>query len=189
MKTNTRPQSPKRIAFPIDVKHRPLLTLQTFFGRASDGKGQSVLWSASRGLNARKVTEMPVHSESASSEATVVAVAARTTWTRIDVSLSTIIGRRGVAGLYKRSLSLTRKAHPVLAVIFDGALQPGDYSTLQNALAQESASVATAASEALLQTFSDLLTRLIGQSLSERLLQPILDNTSSSGTAVKDTST
>ena len=189
MKPNTQSDPVKHAGFRLDVKPRPVLTLQTFFGKASGGGGQSVLCGASREFNGRKVSGIPMHSESSSPEATLIALAAFSTWTRIDDALAPIIGKRGVSGLYKRSLSLTRAAHPALAVVFDGALQPGDYTTLQSALAHESSHVAIAASEALLQTFSDLLSKLIGQSLTERLMQPILDHPSSSGTAVKDTST
>ena len=117
-----------------------------------------------------------------------VAQSAVSTWHRIDNALSPIIGHRGVAGLYKRSLSLTRGEHPALTSVFEEAIVPGDYSTLRQALAQQSAPVAVAASAALLTTFTDLLTKLIGLSLTERLLRPLLDSPSSHGDAVQDTS-
>ena len=116
-----------------------------------------------------------------------VAQSAVSTWHRIDNALSPIIGHRGVAGLYKRSLSLTRGEHPALTRVFDEAIVPGDYSTLQQALAQQSSSVAIAASSALLTTFTDLLVKLIGLSLTQRLLRPLLDGPSSRGDAAQDT--
>ena len=127
--------------------------------------------------------------ESVPTDPSIVAQSALATWSRIDEALSPIIGIRGVAGLYKRSLSLTRGAHPALTAVFEGVIAPGDYSTLQQALAQQSGPVAIAASGALLQTFNDLLTKLIGLSLTERLLRPVLDNPSSSGNAAQDPST
>ena len=129
-----------------------------------------------------------MNSESVPTDPFAVAQSACANWGRIDEALSPIIGRRGVAGLYKRSLSLTRGGHPALTTVFDGLIVPGDYSTLQQALAQQSAPVAIAASVALSQTFYDLLTKLIGQSLTERLLRPVLDNPLSSGHAAQDTS-
>ena len=127
-------------------------------------------------------------SESVPSDPSMIAQSALSTWRDIDDALSPIIGRRGVAGLYKRSLSLTRVAYPALTAVFEVTRAPGDYSTLQQALAQQSAPAALAASVALLQTFRDLLTKLIGQSLSARLLDPVLDKPPSSGNAAQDTS-
>jgi len=138
---------------------------------------------------AKKVATSAMNSEPVPTDPLVVAQSAFATWSHINDALSPIIGPTGVAGLYKRSLSLTRGAHPVLTAVSEGRLAPGDYSTLQQALAQQSAPVATAASVALLQTFNDLLTKLIGPSLTERLLRPRLDNPSSSGDAEQDTST
>ena len=129
-----------------------------------------------------------MNSESVPTDPSIVAQSALATWSHIDQALSPIIGIRGVAGLYKRSLSLTRGAHPALTTVFDGLLAPGDYRTLQQALAQQSAPVAIAAGAALLQTVIDLLTKLSGQALSERLLRPVLDSPSSSGDAVQDIS-
>ena len=116
-----------------------------------------------------------MNSESAPTDPFAVAQSACATWNRVDHALSPIIGPRGVAGLYKRSLSLTCGAHPALTAVFDGLIVPSDYTPLQHALAQQSAPVAIAASDALLQTFNDLLTKLIGLSLTERLLRPVLE--------------
>ena len=76
-----------------------------------------------------------MNSESAPTDPFAVAQSACATWNRVDHALSPIIGPRGVAGLYKRSLSLTCGAHPALTAVFDGLLVPSDYSTLQQALA------------------------------------------------------
>ena len=121
-------------------------------------------------------------------DASSVALSALDTWTRIDAALSPIVGRPGVAGLFKRSLSLTRADHALLTTVYEGSLAPGDYAPLQRALAENSVADATAANVALLQTFNDLLAKLIGPSLTERLLQLVLDNPLSRGDAVQDTS-
>lgn len=128
-----------------------------------------------------------MNSASVPTDQSLVAQSALANWIHIDNALSPIIGRHGVFGLYKRSLSLTRVAHPALTAVFDGLPAPGDYSTLQQALSQQSAPVALAANAALLQTFNDLLAKLIGPSLTERLLRPLSDNPSSNGDAVQDT--
>lgn len=129
-----------------------------------------------------------MNSASVPTDQSMIAQSALANWVRIDNALSPIIGRHGVFGLYKRSLSLTRVAHPALTAVFDALPAPGDYSTLQQALAQQSAPVSVAANVALLQTFNELLSKLIGSSLTERLLRPLSDTPSSNGDAVQDTS-
>jgi len=117
-----------------------------------------------------------------------VADAAVSTWRDIDAALSPIVGKAGVAALYKRSLHLTRAAHPSLAAVEQGALSPGEFASLHAALSQQTGPNAAAANAALLQTFTDLLTKLIGASLTERLLRSIWHNPAS-GHAAQDTST
>ncbi len=108
-------------------------------------------------------------------------------WHNVQAVLSPIIGQPGVAALFKRSLYLTRTEHPCLATLYVGALQPDEFAALRGALAQETDFNAAAASDALCQTFQDLLTNLIGASLTERLLQTAW-NPPSSGDAVRDIS-
>ncbi len=108
-------------------------------------------------------------------------------WTAIDAALSPVIGARGNAALYKRSLHLASAQHPWLAVAFEGAVQPGDYSALRAALAQQTATDASQAHDALLGIFHDLLADLIGRSLTRRLLQAAwVPNTN--GNAMQDDS-
>jgi hypothetical protein len=103
----------------------------------------------------------------------------------IDAALAPIISQRGVAALYQRSLFLIRPGFPWLVAVYEGALVPGDFSSLQAALAEQSAEDAMLGTTALLCTFNDLLSSLIGESLTERLLGSICD-TPSSGDAVQD---
>src|SRR5687768_5876591 len=109
----------------------------------------------------------------------LVADSALSTWRGIEAALSPIIGQRGVAALLGRSLQLTSATHPWLP-------QADTVAAVHAALLQQTAPDARAAQAALLQTFRDVLSRLIGASLSDRLLQPALEH-SSSGDAAQDT--
>jgi hypothetical protein len=50
-----------------------------------------------------------------------------------------------------------------------------DFASLQSTLSQQTSANAVAFSGALLQKFAELLTDLIGASLTERLLRPVVD--------------
>ena len=102
-----------------------------------------------------------------------IAASAIATWHDIDTALGPIIGQRGVSGLYKRCLNLTRADYPWLAAVEEAFPEPGEFDGLQRALSQQTSSVAAAASSALLHTFYNLLTNLIGVSLTTQLLQSV----------------
>jgi hypothetical protein len=95
------------------------------------------------------------------------------TWQAIDASLSPVLGHRGVAMLYKRSLYLTTAAHPWLTGTPEDGPATMDLVALKSVFAQQSSTHAIAAGSALLQTFHELLSSLIGPSLAERLLRPV----------------
>ena len=120
-------------------------------------------------------------------DAARIADAAASTWRRVDEALAPIVGSRGVAALFKRSLYLTRAAHPCLAALDEQASQPETFAALGAALALQSPPAASAAHDALRLTFRDLLGKLIGAPLTERLLQSVSDP-SSSGDAAQDIS-
>lgn len=109
---------------------------------------------------------------------TVVAVAAAiaNTWASIDVALSPIIGKRGVAALYQRSVYVTSSAHPALASLRSEAQAAMNLEALTSALGQLDLAEAAATGDALLQTFADLLASLVGPGLTERLLTPVLSH-------------
>jgi hypothetical protein len=96
-----------------------------------------------------------------------------TTWQKIDAALCPIIGRGGVAALYKRSLYLTAPRYRWLGNANAGTRTTIDLTALQALLEQQSSADAAAASNALLQTFHTLLASLIGPALTERLLRPV----------------
>jgi hypothetical protein len=97
--------------------------------------------------------------------------AAVATWKEMSAILSPIIGTGSVAALYKRSLYLTRQEYPWLKDVFTVDQARAEFGALRQALSQQAASDATAASTTLVQTFRDLLARLIGPSLTVRLLR------------------
>jgi hypothetical protein len=116
-----------------------------------------------------------------------IADTAVTMWRGVDAALSPIIGRRGVAALYKRSLYLTRDDYPWLAGVHQATVREGEFAPLHTLLSQQTSTTAAAANIALLQMFFDLLTRLIGAQLAERLL-PSMRDTPNSGNAAQDNS-
>jgi hypothetical protein len=96
-------------------------------------------------------------------------------WRDIDAALAPIIGHRGVAALFGRSLHLTRVDFPWLAAPSENSADRLDFAWLQSALSQQTSDNVVALSGALLQKFAELLTHLIGASLTERLLRPVVD--------------
>jgi hypothetical protein len=105
-----------------------------------------------------------------------VAAAVVTTWHDIARALDPIIGRRGVAALYGRSLYLTADKYPWLMGAHDGADTPMNLDTLHGVIERQDAFEAAAAGSALFRTFGELLASLIGSSLAERLLADAWDN-------------
>ena len=108
------------------------------------------------------------------------------TWVVVEAALSPIIGRKGIAALYTRSLYLIRTHYPWLSAIH-GSDAAMDFSQLRAALARQESSKAAAAGGAHLQTLYELLGSLIGTSLTGQLLGPAWDN-SFVGFAGKDIS-
>ena len=110
-------------------------------------------------------------------DATGVADVAVSIWRAVGSVLSPVIGQPGVAALFKRSIDLTRVLHPCLAPVANSVPDPGALAALRTVLAAQSQPDALSANAALLRNFHDLLTSLIGASLTERLLRPVWDKT------------
>lgn len=104
----------------------------------------------------------------------------------IDQALTPIIGQRGVAALYKRSMRLAGQTHPWLPRSREGVHPAMDVAALMTELALQTAAAAAAAGGQMLQIFCELLTSLIGASLTERLLRTVWA-TSLSGPSVQET--
>jgi hypothetical protein len=107
------------------------------------------------------------------STAAQVAAACGVLWLELEAALSPIIGRGGVSALGQRSLHLASAAHPWLAEHRQGSSAMPDSAWLVALLAQRSRDEAAAAGSAFLQTFRELLSNLIGASLTERLLRGV----------------
>lgn len=90
-------------------------------------------------------------------------------WQEIAVRLSPILGQRGVAALYRRTLTLAARDHPCLQQAHEPS-EPLRFDHLRAALLPLPAGDAAAAFEASITTFQALLNSLIGPSLTHRLL-------------------
>ena len=106
-------------------------------------------------------------------------------WKEIDRVLRPIIGKGGIEPLFHRSVEITAQAYPWLTAASTSAQSTMDFGQLRNALANENTSHFAGASDMLLGHFHYLLTILIGLSLTDRLLRPVLDPLLN-GTAAKD---
>ena len=103
-------------------------------------------------------------------EARRVADAALSRWQGIFAAMAPIIGQRGVGALLKRSLYLNQCEHICLAAVRVPDDDTEALEALHQALLQPAAEAAAAAQAALLQTFVDLLGRLIGPALTQHLV-------------------
>ena len=101
-----------------------------------------------------------------------IAFASSGVWTETCAHLHPILGRRGVAAIYRRSLLLNRATHAWLASLPDTP-DAIDIQALASALSARPPQQALAASDDLLRTFHQLLTTLIGASLTDRLLRSV----------------
>lgn len=107
-------------------------------------------------------------------------------WGEIDNVLAPIIGHRAVVALCKRSLYLTAMRHNCLNDIYKSMQSGTEFTALQPVIAQQT-DITVAIGDELLQSFRGLLTTLIGESLVERLLRPVWEN-SLAGPPAQDSS-
>ena len=105
----------------------------------------------------------------------------------MDAALTPIIGQQGVVALYRRSLHLCASRHPRQAHISDRVQTAQDLNALNSELVTESEADALFFGEVLLTTFYELLTTLIGPSLTARLLRDVW-KTSLSDTSAQENS-
>ena len=113
------------------------------------------------------------HRAGAVPDASAVAEAALGTWHQVAARLAPVIGARGVDILFGRALHLTSAAFPWLAIAWDHGDRATLFTLLKSRLAGHEAAAAVAASNALFATFIQLLTALIGVSLTDTLLGPV----------------
>jgi hypothetical protein len=91
----------------------------------------------------------------------------------IEAALAPIIGLRGVAALHRRSLHLAGRSHPWLAGKPLSEQPTEDLAMLKTLLSRQTSADAALGGAAFLQAFYDLLSSLVGLSLTERLLRSI----------------
>jgi len=91
----------------------------------------------------------------------------------MNAALTPIIGQQGVVALYRRSLHLCVSVHPRLADTYDSVQAALDLNALKSVLVEQSETDALFFGEVLLTTFYELLTTLIGPSLTARLRRDV----------------
>lgn len=103
-------------------------------------------------------------------DANSIAEATLSTWHQVAVRLVPVIGARGVDALFNRSLHVTSKTYPWLAVDGHDENVAILLSGLRARIATRELIDAVEACHALLVNFTELLASLIGDSLTKRLL-------------------
>lgn len=121
----------------------------------------------------RQIVASLAHRVGPDAEIARIAQAIVSTLQDMDAALTPIIGQQGVAALYRRSLHLCASQHPRLASTCDSVQASQDPTTLNSVLVEQSEADAWFFGEALLMTYYELLTTLIGPSLTARLLRGV----------------
>lgn len=106
-------------------------------------------------------------------DAYAVAEAAIGIWLQMSGLLAPVIGAQGVEVLFRRSLRLTGNAFPWLAITGDSQDSSALLANIQARLAGRAVIEATEGGYTLLVTFVELLTSLIGEPLTGRMLKPV----------------
>lgn len=120
-------------------------------------------------------------------EAGQVADAVANMWRKFGGVLSPVIGQRGFSELFRRSVHLACTDYPWLVAVYQGTRRDSDFTVFRTVLSQQTLPHAMDASATVLQNFYNLLSKLIGISLADRLFQSLWE-TISSGDPAQDTS-
>jgi hypothetical protein len=107
------------------------------------------------------------------SDANTIAAATVAQWRQISARLNPVLGSHGVDILFSRTLHLAGKSYPWLGVAGDRQLGAPSLDVIRARLGRQPAPVAAAASCEFLIIFTELLATLIGDSLTDRLLDPV----------------
>lgn len=110
-------------------------------------------------------------------DASAVAEATLGTWSQVATRLEPVIGVRGVDVLFRRSLRLTCEAFPWLATVGAHVESAALLASLKARIAGRDPDAAAEASCTLLVTLVELLISLIGESLTDRLLGDVWEQT------------
>ena len=117
-----------------------------------------------------------------------IATSVVSTWAEIKQAIAPVIGARGVAALYERSLFLTRGQHPWMVPLPNSVEMEMYLPALEAILIQQDSATAAAGGAAHLQTFYEVLSSLIGPSLSDSLLRSIWEKSTNGPAALDNTS-
>jgi hypothetical protein len=130
-----------------------------------------------------RLTAPLAHRVAEDADSVQIATAITALWADIETALQPIVGRRGVAALFKRTLHLAAARHPWLAPLKPGSDEAIDLGPLTALFTAQPPALAIEAGSALFEIFRGLLDTLIGAPLSERLLQAAWSNSSSADPA------
>lgn len=117
------------------------------------------------------IREAIVRRAGKASDANALADATLRTWQEMETQLAPVIGTRGVDVLFARALHITSATFPWLEIPRDRKDSDDRPASVKRRLAGCEPNVAEEASVALLTTFVELLTTLIGENLTERLMK------------------
>ncbi|WP_259696267.1 hypothetical protein [Pseudomonas brassicacearum] len=121
----------------------------------------------------RQIVASLAHRVGPNADIATVAQAIASILQDMDAALTPIIGQQGVVALYRRSLHLCASSHPRLAGTYDSVQVSLDLTALKSVLVEQSEADVLFFGEVLLTTFYELLTTLIGPSLTARLLRGV----------------
>lgn len=125
------------------------------------------------GARREAIRTMLVQRAGSASDTNAIAEATVDIWHQMVTRLAPVIGARGVDVIFSRALHQTSTAFPWLAIAEDHADITARLASLRAHFAGQETATATQGSSALLWTFTELLATLIGESLTERLLEPV----------------
>lgn len=121
----------------------------------------------------RRIVDSLAHRVGPNADSARIAQALATTLQDMDAALAPIIGNQGVVALYRRSLHLCTARHPQFAATCASVPASMDVLALGSVLVEQSDADALLFSEVMLTIFYELLTTLIGPSLTARLLRDV----------------
>lgn len=119
------------------------------------------------------IRRLLAHHAGVAPDAGRVAEATLGIWQQVADRLAPVIGVRGVAILFSRALHLTRTDFPWLVLDGGHVENAAQLASLKTRLAERDPDDASAASYALLVNVIEILATLLGESLTERLLEPV----------------
>jgi PilZ domain len=91
-------------------------------------------------------------------------------WRQLDLALVQIVGRHALDAVYKNAMGIASLEFPWLASAQKGFLSSDNFASLQTAMTEQTSNFVLAANAAFYNAFEKLLAGLIGENLTERLL-------------------